>query len=162
MVETNTKIESIHNHTAELANGFLSGHNYMENLSEAIFNTFEPDRDIRYADSCTSAKEIMLTHRPKILVNSIFFIPHYDEDIHPATKVALIRYINLAHKGKYFIVAGDKVLYVPERFKDVNEENIKIFVRLTITEDREKGSNALINKVRSWLYGIKLNLSLVY
>ena len=161
MTETNTTIESIHNHTTELVNGFLLGHNYMKSLSESVFDTFEPDGNIRYMDTSAEAKQIMLQHEPRILDNSVFFIPH-SEDIPAATVVALVRYVNLAHKGKYFIVAGEKVLYVPEHFKNVNDQNIKLFVELTILEDRNKGDSKLVNKVRSWLYGMKLNFSLVH
>ena len=161
MIETNTTIESIHNHTTELVNGFLLGHNYVKALSETVFDTFEPDSSIRYMDECAAAKQIMLHHEPKILVNTIFFIPFY-EGIPTATVVALVRYVNIAHKGKYFIVAGEKVLYVPEHFKNVNEQNIKLFVELTILEDRNKVDSKIVNKVRSWLYGMKLNFSLVH
>lgn len=161
MIETNTTIESIHNHTTELVNGFLLGHNYVRSLSETVFDTFEPDRNICYMDSCAAGRKIMLEHEPKIVNNMIFFIPHYEE-ISVAVKVSLVRYVNLAHKGKYFIVAGTRVLYVPEHFKSVNENNIKLFIELNILEDRNKGDSKIINKVRSWLYGMKLNFSLVH
>ena len=161
MTETHTTIQPIHNHTTELVHGFLVGHNYMEKLSETVFDTFEPDSEVRYMDTCVTAKQIMMQNEPKILDNSIFFIPHYEE-IPAATVVALVRYVNLAHKGKYFIVAGEKVLYVPEHLKTINEQNIKLFVELTILEDRNKGDSKIINKFRSWLYGMKLSFSLVH
>lgn len=82
MTDTHTTIQPIHNHTTELVHGFLVGHNYMEKLSESVFDTFEPD--------------------------------------------------------------------------------IKLFVELTILEDRNKGNSKIINKFRSWLYGMKLNFSLVH
>ena len=155
VTETHT-IQPIHNHTTELVHGFLVGHNYMEKLSETVFDTFEPDSEVRYMDTCVTAKQTMMQNEPKILDNSIFFISHYEE-IPAATVVALVRYVNLTHKGKYFIVAGEKVLYVPEHLK-----NIKLFVEFTILEDRNKGDSKIINKFRSWLYGMKLSFSLVH
>lgn len=72
--------------------------------------------------------------------------------------VALVRYVNLAHKGRYFIAAGDKVLYVPEHFKNVHEEDIKLFIGLSILEDRNKGKS----KVRNWAYGMVLSFGLIH
>lgn len=108
VTETHTTIQPIHNHTTELVYGFLVGHNYMEKLSETVFDTFEPDSEVRY------------------------------------------------------MVAGEKVLYVPEHLKTINEQNIKLFVELTILEDRNKGDSKIVNKFRSWLYGMKLSFSLVH
>lgn len=47
MTNTNTvTLEHVHNHTAELAEVFLSGKIYSEHLSEKVFVSFEPDRRI--------------------------------------------------------------------------------------------------------------------
>lgn len=162
MNQLQTKFATLQNHTQENINGFLDGENYYTELSQKVFETFHGGEADEYTIYIKEARDILHEFGFKI-VGGIFHVP-YDGEVDSATSVALVRYINLAHKGRYFIVLGDEVLFVPECYRGVSKENIKVYIDLTVLEDSKRSStnSKLINSLRGWIYGVRMNMSIAH
>lgn len=154
-----SKYPYIHNSTQALVEGFLMGEHYTEALSEKIFATFDPVYATNYRERINDVKRLINQTRAKILNQEIFHIDQKNGSPMTATmQVALVRFVNLCHKGRYLIVVDEEIVFIPERHLHTKAIDLQLYVSLTLLEEEKKTASNFFNRIRSWIYGARFNV----
>lgn len=144
-----------------VAEEFLAGATYPLIMSEVVFSSFytvevNKDENPGYAEHVKMAKAILDNKTPVKLGSEVYHVPHRDSaGVSSLTKTALVRYINLAYKGRVIISLGEEVLYVPRGYTHVTMEEVELFVSIKRKEYENRSSNKAVNAVRQWAYGLR-------
>lgn len=157
-----TQYPQFQNDGVVLTDAFLAGDHFTLKLAERVFATFDTVGDLAdeefksYATQYQQAKKLLRQSAPTRVGKDIYHVPQSQgAQVHYLTKVAMVRYINLCHKGKYIIVMGNEVLFQPAHLAHVSKNNLELFINLNLSEDRKKTTNHFLNRVRSWIHGFK-------
>lgn len=101
-----------------LLSDFYTGKNLYKDLSEKIFNTIFIDLRKEYIHFINRAKEI-LNNSEREEYQGLYIITTNSniEELKPEEKVSIIRYVNICHgKKNFIIILNGEIIYVPDEF----------------------------------------------
>ena len=92
---------------------FLKGDYLPLSTCQKIINTLFIEKSLSYNNLIRKVK--LLISKSKIFISGQFFVVMGEEVISKEEELCLIRYINICHKSKNFvIILNDTPLYIPE------------------------------------------------
>jgi len=123
---------------------FLKGDNLTLEFCNKIYNNLQLINS-NYIDDINKIK-IILNASNKTVYNNIFFIKT-KKNITDQELLLLIRFINICHKEKYFIVINNKLVYIPQKIINIYSEiNIYNYINNKIIEYKYKLIKQIITK----------------
>jgi len=115
------------NEAEDLCDSFLRGDNLSENLSDYILKLFSRENTLSYTDILKTVKNILSTSET-IFFNNVLYINN-NIDLKNEEKIILIRYINICHNSKKFIIVyNNDIIYIPEHLINFEINTIINFV----------------------------------
>lgn len=160
----NSKYPNLVNRMQTLIDNFLTGALYSKELSGKVFATFDTVKGEEYPQVMARVKKMMTDNKARLISKNVFHIPLLQVDRDEiernplAVKVAVIRYVNICRKGNFIIVLGNEILYVPEHHRHLKDDDLQLYVNITLREEETRTSSKLANHVRSWIFGARFNM----
>lgn len=111
--------QNLHTEFDVIVEEFLKGEYFPLSTCQKIINTLFIERNLYYNNLIRKVK--LLIGKSKIFVSGQFFIVNtMGEEVSKEEELCLIRYINLCHKTKNFvIILNGTPLYIPEVYIEI-------------------------------------------
>ena len=159
-----TRQIGIPNQMSVIANEFLAGEPFGPKASLRIINSFdladEIQEGVEYDFYITNTKRL-LTEIEKDDHRDVIFL-QTQEELSIKTMAVIVRLLNLAHKGQYFILLNDGILYCPEEYaKHSFEEINRHLIDVIRSKEQNKKVVEFKRKIRSFFNVFRLNEYLV-
>ena len=127
-----TRQIGIPNQMSSLVDEFMSGEPFGEKIALRIINSFDlanVNEEETYPFLIETAKRT-LERLDKHDHDGVIFL-ETKEDIDIKILVVIVRLLNLAHKGKFFILLNDSILYCPQEYskhslQEINQHLIHV------------------------------------
>lgn len=156
----NIQTDFIENHTKEITKDFLEGREFDPKLSSKILNNIDLIDTSDYKVVMEFVKNLLNRATTKKM-NDFFFV-ETPEELTNKQKCVLIRFVNMCHKEKEFLIfVNNKLVYLPESYKKYNKEEVHKHIEKTlhIKERSEKAQRSpfrkLHMKLNSFLYPVR-------
>ena len=150
----------IENHTKEITKDFLQGKEFDPKLSSSVLNNIDLYDTSDYKVVMESVKSLLNRSVTKKMDD--FFFVETQEELTNKQKCVLIRFINMCHKEKEFLIfVNNKLVHLPESYKKYNKEEVYKHIEKTLhikekTEKAQKSSlRKLHMKLNSFLYPVR-------
>lgn len=143
----------------KLLSSFLNGTNLTANLSNKIYSNLYLE-NLDYIKDINNVKDI-IDKSNKTIRDNIFFIKTKGK-ITDKEIILLIRFINICHKNKYFIVVNNNLVYIPEKITNIySYTEINNYINTKIREHKNKIFKEVINKYYNKKFKSKILVKIV-
>lgn len=158
-----TRQIGIPNQMSVITGEFLAGEPFGPKASLRVINSFDLADEIKedeYDFFISNAKRILSDIKKDDHRDVIFLEPQ--EELSIKTMAVIVRLLNLAHKGRYFILLNDGILYCPQEYSNHSLEEInRHLIDVIRSKEQTKKVVEFKRKIRSFFNVFKLNEYLV-
>lgn len=145
----NLSYNFVPNYLMNLVDDFLNGEEFTMELCDKIFSTFDKLDNTSYVGMLEHVKKLLNNlHKTKVYDVFVLKCPY---ELSPKEKAALVRFINISHKGnKNIIILNNDVLFIGSEFDKYDIDLVKKYIDKVTGELYAHDSfNSFKNKVKS-------------